>query len=162
MKLLYGSELAEFIKERQARDVRGLYSSKHIRPKLAIIVTVDNPVINVYVRLKKQYGQDIGVDVDLYRLKQSEVPAKIEELNNDSTVHGIIIQLPIEDPAKTDELVNLVKPSKDVDALGRKSTFDPATPMAIMWLLAGYNIDLNGQKVLLIGRGKLVGQPLER
>ena len=162
MKLLYGSELAGFIKERQANEVRALYSSKHTRPKLAIIVTIDHPVINIYVRLKKQYGQDIGVDVDLYKLKQSEVPAKLKELNSDKSVHGIIIQLPLEDPTKTDELVNLVAPSKDVDALGVKSTFDPATPMAIMWLLAGYNVDLRGKKVLLIGRGKLVGQPLER
>jgi len=162
MKLLYGSELAGFIKERQAREVRTLYSSKHIRPKLAIIVTIDHPVINIYVRLKKQYGQDIGVDVDLYKLKQPEVPAKLEQLNADQSVHGIIIQLPLEDPTKTDEIVNLVEPSKDVDALGLKSIFEPATPMAIMWLLAGYNIDLNGKRVLLIGRGKLVGQPLER
>jgi methylenetetrahydrofolate dehydrogenase (NADP+)/methenyltetrahydrofolate cyclohydrolase len=68
----------------------------------------------------------------------------------------------LEDPSKTDEIVNLVAPGKDVDALGEKSKFDPATPMAIMWLLSGYNIDLKGKKILLIGRGKLVGAPLER
>jgi methylenetetrahydrofolate dehydrogenase (NADP+)/methenyltetrahydrofolate cyclohydrolase len=58
--------------------------------------------------------------------------------------------------------VNLVAPEKDVDALGTRALFDPATPMAILWLLAGYNIDLSTRKVLLIGRGKLVGAPLER
>jgi methylenetetrahydrofolate dehydrogenase (NADP+)/methenyltetrahydrofolate cyclohydrolase len=162
MKLLNGQELAGFIKKRQASEVNALYSTHHIRPKLAIILTIDHPVINVYVKLKKRYGQDIGVIVDVYNISQAEVPAKLKELNKDESVNGIIIQLPIEDPEKTDELVNLVDPSKDVDALGKKATFEPATPMAIMWLLAGYSIDLNGKDVLLIGRGKLVGQPLER
>jgi len=114
------------------------------------------------MRLKKQYGEDIGVDVDVHSIKQSEVPAKLEQLNADDSVNGIIIQLPIEDPAQTDELVNLVEPTKDVDALGDKADFEPATPMAIMWLLAGYNVDLRDKVVLLIGKGKLVGKPLER
>jgi methylenetetrahydrofolate dehydrogenase (NADP+)/methenyltetrahydrofolate cyclohydrolase len=84
-------------------------------------------------------------------------------LNSDKSVHGIIVQLPLEDPSKTDEIINLVAPSKDVDALGTKSSFEPATPMAILWLLSGYNIELGmGKKILLIGRGKLVGAPLEK
>ena len=77
-------------------------------------------------------------------------------------MHGIIVQLPLERPEQTDEIVNLVAPEKDVDGLGKQPAFDPATPMAILWLLAGYNIDLQGKQVLLIGRGKLVGAPLER
>src|SRR5690606_23773394 len=68
----------------------------------------------------------------------------------------------LSDPAQTDEIVNLVAPHKDVDALGKDAAFEPATPMAIMWLLAGYNVDMRGKKVLLIGRGKLVGAPLEK
>ncbi|MGH7239865.1 MAG: bifunctional methylenetetrahydrofolate dehydrogenase/methenyltetrahydrofolate cyclohydrolase, partial [Candidatus Saccharimonadales bacterium] len=60
----------------------------------------------------------------------------------------------------TDEIVNLVTGEKDVDALGAKAKFTPATPNAILWLLAGYNIELAGKKILLIGRGKLVGAPL--
>jgi len=68
-----------------------------------------------------------------------------------------------ERPDETDTIVNLVSPEKDVDALGKKAAFDPATPMAILWLLAGYNIELKaGKKVLLVGRGKLVGAPLEK
>lgn len=162
MKVLNGRELAEFIKERQAHQVRGLRQANDIEPKLAIVVTVENPVIDVYMRLKKQYGSDILIDVDIHRVTQAEVPDLLKSLNADDSVHGIIIQLPLQDPAQTDELVNLVAPSKDVDALGVKAEFDPATPMAIMWLLAGYNVDLAGKQVLLIGRGKLVGAPLER
>lgn len=162
MKILNGKELAEFIKERQGHQVRGLRQAHGIEPKLAIIVTVNNPVIDVYVRLKKGYGADVLVDVDVHRVRQAELPKLLEELNMNDSVHGIIVQLPLEDTSQTDEIVNLVAPEKDVDALGANAEFEPATPMAIMWLLAGYNVDLNGKEVLLIGRGKLVGAPLEK
>lgn len=162
MKLLNGKELAGYIKERQAREVRALRQAHHVFPKLAIVLTVDNPVIDVYIRLKQKYGADILIDVDVHRVKQAQVPELLKKLNKDETIHGIIVQLPLEDPSKTEELVNLVAPEKDVDALGKDAMFDPATPMAILWLLSGYNIDLQGKRVLLIGRGKLVGAPLER
>lgn len=162
MKILNGSEIAGFIKERQAKQVRALRQADGVLPKLAIIVTVENPVIDVYMKMKKRYGADILVDVDIHRVKQSEAQDTIAQLNEDSSVHGIIVQLPLEDPSQTDEIVDFVAPEKDVDALGKNAIFDPATPMAIMWLLSGYNIDLKGKEVLLIGRGKLVGAPLER
>lgn len=161
MKILNGSELAGFIKERHAKQVRALRARK-IFPKLAIIQVKDDPVINTYVRLKKQYGTDIGIEVDVHKPQQKEVPAIIKTLNNDSSVHGIIVQLPLTDASDTDRIVNLVEPSKDVDALGKNPDFDPATPNAILWLLSGYNIELKGKNILLIGRGKLVGAPLEK
>ena len=219
MRLLNGAELAGFIKERQAKQVRALRQSSKVEPRLAIVLTIDHPAINVYMKMKRAYGADILVDVDIHRVNQSEAPKLIESLNKDDSVHGIIVQLPLEDPSQTDEIVNMVAPEKDVDALGnpngpwpphlrtlqgadeqrkeaydgmpkeqsqsatqqgakttngvggsankqvsgvRGSWFEPATPMAIMWLLAGYSIDLNGKKILLVGRGKLVGGPLEK
>jgi methylenetetrahydrofolate dehydrogenase (NADP+)/methenyltetrahydrofolate cyclohydrolase len=162
MKLLNGKELAGYIQERQAHDVRSLRQAHGIQPKLAIVVTADNPVINVYMRLKKQYGADILIDVDVHRAKQDEVPGLLNTLSNDKSVHGIIVQLPLEDPAETEKIVNLVPPQKDVDALGDHAIFEPATPMAITWLLAGYNINLPGKHILLVGKGKLVGAPLEK
>jgi methylenetetrahydrofolate dehydrogenase (NADP+)/methenyltetrahydrofolate cyclohydrolase len=162
MKLLSGRELAGYIKERQAHEARSVRQSQHVQPKLAIIVTIDHAVINVYVKKKQQYGDDLGIDVEVHRISQAEAPDVIAKLNADDSVHGIIVQLPLADPAATDDIVNLVAPDKDVDALGAQATFDPATPMAILWLLSGYNIELRGKKVLLVGRGKLVGQPLER
>jgi methylenetetrahydrofolate dehydrogenase (NADP+) / methenyltetrahydrofolate cyclohydrolase len=161
MKLLNGTELAGFIKQRHAQQVRALRAQK-IYPKLAIIQVKDDPVINTYVKLKEQYGADIGVEVEVHAPKQTDAPALLQELNKDKSVHGIIVQLPLEDPSQTDEIVNLVDPNKDVDALGSQSGFEPATPMAILWLMAGYNVDLIGKKILLIGRGKLVGAPLEK
>ena len=162
MKILNGSELASYIKVRQAKTVRSLRQSEKIFPKLAIVQTKDDPVINTYVRLKKRYGDEILIAVDTYFVSMQEVKGLIDKLNNDESVHGVIVQLPLEDSTKTDEIVNSVTASKDVDALGLGSSFDPATPMAILWLLSGYNIELRGKKILLIGRGKLVGAPLEK
>lgn len=159
-KELNGSELAGFIKERQAKAVRGLIQEYKIQPKLAIVQTKDDPVINTYVRLKKHYGADILIHVDVHYIDQAEVRDKIAELNHDDSVHGVIVQLPMTNPEETDEILNLVDPSKDVDALGEKAQFNPATPLAIMWLLSGYNIEVKDMKIVIIGRGKLVGQPL--
>ena len=77
-------------------------------------------------------------------------------------MHGIIVQLPLADPTQTDVVVDTVMPEKDVDALGRNAILEPATPLAILWLLAGYNVALEGKHIVLVGRGKLVGAPLER
>ncbi len=133
-----------------------------LTPRLAIVQCKDDPVINTYVRLKKQYGADLGIEVDTHFVAQTEIPELLQKLNADKTVNGIIVQLPLTDTEQTDEIVNLVAPEKDVDALGKTSTFTPATPMAILWLLSGYNVDLAGKHILLIGRGKLVGAPLEK
>ena len=162
MRILNGSELAEFIKERQGHEVRALRQAHGVAPKLAIVVTVEHPAIEIYMRMKQRYGADILVDVDVHRVNQSEAPTLIAQLNADETVHGVIVQLPLEYPAETDAIVDAVAPEKDVDALGAQATLDPATPLAILWLLAGYNIELRGKKIVLVGRGKLVGAPLER
>ncbi len=162
MKLLNGKELAGFIQQRQAQQVRSLRQGFGVAPKLAIVQLKDDAIIDTYIRLKKRYGQDVLVDVDAYKPTVAEAPALIAQLNKDDSVHGIIVQLPLPDTSMTDEIINLVAPEKDVDALGELPAFDAATPMAILWLLAGYNVDLKTKKVLLIGRGKLVGAPLER
>ena len=99
--------------------------------------------------------------MDLYHVAQKEAKALLNKLSNDDSVHGIIVQLPLEDISQTEEIVNLVAPEKDVDGLGSGAKFDPATPLAILWLLAGYNVELAGKQVLLVGRGRLVGAPLE-
>lgn len=157
MKILNGSELAGFIKERQARQVRSLAK----KPKLLIIRDSNNPVILKYVHLKQKYGEDIGVIVeDFYAQNPDEITAKIEDANKNPEISGIIIQLPLLDKSKTDELCNLITPEKDVDGLGEHAKFDSATATAINWLLAGYDIELKNKKIAIIGRGKLVGAPL--
>ncbi len=162
MKLLNGAELGEFIKERQARAVRGLRQAHHIAPHLAIIRTNPSPVVDRYMKLKKGYGADIGVDVTVHTIDQSEALTLIGQLNDDETVQGIIVQLPLPDPTQTEVIVNAVAAIKDVDGLAAQTDFDPATPLAIDWLLAGYNIELKNRHLLIVGLGRLVGQPLLR
>lgn len=162
MKLLSGAELAGYIKERQAKQVRGLRQAHRILPKLAIVQTKDDPVINSYVNLKQKYAADILIELERYVIPQSEAPGVIERLNVDDAVHGIIVQLPLAEPTETEKLINLVAPGKDVDALRADAPYDAATALAINWLLAGYNIDLSNKHIVLVGRGKLVGAPLEK
>lgn len=161
-KILDGKALASYIQERQSGEVRALRQAAKVQPRLAIVLTVDNPVIDLYVRMKKRYGAEILVDVDIHKIAQKEVPTLLKKLNADAAIHGIIVQLPLADTSQTDQIVKLVASAKDVDALGPKASFEPATPMAILWILAGYNVDLKAKKILLVGRGKLVGEPLER
>ena len=162
MKYLSGAELVGYIKERQAKQVRGLRQAYDVYPRLAIVQTADDPVIHTYVNLKKQYGEDILIDVDHVMTTTDAVQSVIERLNQDPTVHAIIVQLPLADPSKTDEILQTVAPEKDVDGLGGADLFDPATALAINWLCAGYNIDLPNHSILIVGKGRLVGAPLAR
>ena len=162
MRELNGSELAGFIKERQAKQVRALRQAWHINPRLAIVTDVENPVIETYMRLKQRYGADILIDVEIYRVPAGGALEVIQELNNRDDVQGIILQLPISNPEQTEELLESIREDKDVDGLRKRAIFQAATPTAISWLLAGYGVDLKGKKVAIVGRGRLVGAPLEK
>ena len=157
MKELNGKELAGFIKERQAHVVRGMKK----KPTLLIIRDSDNPVITKYVNLKIRYGEDIGVKVIDYRANNTDgIREKILSANKDPEISGIILQLPILEKEKTDELTALIAPEKDVDGLSSNGNYDSATATAINWLLAGYDIKVATSKIAIVGRGKLVGAPL--
>ena len=162
MRELNGSELAGFIKERQAKQVRALRQAWHINPCLAIVTDVENPVIETYMRLKQRYGADILIDVEIHRVPAGGALEVIQELNNRDDVQGIILQLPISNSDQTDELLESIREDKDVDGLRKKAIFQAATPTAISWLLAGYGVDLKNKKVAIVGRGRLVGAPLEK
>ena len=162
MRELNGSELAGFIKERQAKQVRALRQAWHINPRLAIVTDVENPVIETYMRLKQRYGADILIDVEIHRVPAGGALEVIQELNNRDDVQGIILQLPISNSDQTEELLESIQEDKDVDGLRKKAIFQAATPTAINWLLAGYGVDLKNKKVAIVGRGRLVGAPLEK
>ena len=162
MRELNGSELAGFIKERQAKQVRALRQAWHINPRLAIVTDVENPVIETYMRLKQRYGADILIDVEIHRVPAGGALEVIQELNNRDDVQGIILQLPISNSDQTEELLESIREDKDVDGLRKRAIFQAATPTAISWLLAGYSVDLKNKKVAIVGRGRLVGAPLEK
>ena len=162
MKLLNGLDVASYIKNRQLADSRALKQAHGITPKLAIIRTNPDPVVDSYMKLKQSYGEEIAVDVDVHTIKQDDAIKIIEKLNKDKAVHGIIVQIPLPDPSQSDVILNSVKPTKDVDGLSDGSEFDAPTPIAITWLLAAYNVDLKDKKILIVGHGRLVGKPLEK
>lgn len=162
-KLLNGDELAGYIKERQAKQVRALRQSEQVFPKLAIIrSTSASDIIDTYVKMKRRYGDDILIETVVEVLDEADMPMSINRLNEDESVHGIIIQLPLANQALTDDLVNLVSPEKDVDGLGEHAEFTSATAEAIDWLIAGYGISLEDKKIALVGHGRLVGGPLAK
>ena len=163
MKYLNGSEIAGFIKERQARQIRSLVQSKGVKPRLDIVICGNDAASKKYTQIKQKYGESIGVEVVIHNCQQSEASSLIKELNSKESVTGIVVQLPLPDKSTTDELVNTIDLHKDVDSLvSENKYFDSATATAILWLLAGYNIETNAKKIVIVGRGKLVGEPLEK
>lgn len=157
MKELNGSELAGYIKERQAYTVKALRSRKKF-PKLAVFYDNDSPVIRKYMDLKEAYGTDIGVDVDIIKINADDAEEKLRAAAEDVATTGIIVQLPLEYCDM--KILDLIPLEKDVDGLRGES--DAATAMAIHWLLTSYGVELPEKKLAIIGRGKLVGAPLER
>ena len=122
MKILNGKELAGFIKERQANQVKNMRK----KPKLLIIRDSDNPVITKYVNLKIKYGEDIGVIVEDYYAKNTEdIANKILSANKDESIHGIILQLPI-----------LEKEKKMLTGFQTKAIMTPPPPL----LLFGFSL----------------------
>ena len=163
MKVLSGAELAGYIKERQAKQVRGLRQAEHVVPKLAIIKSTSaSAVIDAYVRMKYRYGSDILIEIITEALDEADMPAAIRRLNADDSVHGIIVQLPLRDQSLVGAIVNEIAPEKDVDGLGMNAAFTSATAEAIDWLLAGYDVKLAGKKLTIVGHGRLVGAPLAK
>jgi len=161
-KELNGLDVAEFIQNRQVVRVRTLKSSLHVVPKLAIVRTNTSPVMDVYLKLKQNYADVIGAELEVFHVSEDKAMAQIAELNERDDIHGIIVQLPLEKPSYTDDLLNAILSQKDVDGLATESQFDPATPTAILWLLSAYNIEPLGKNVLVVGQGRLVGAPLTK
>lgn len=156
--LLYGAELADYMKERHHRQVRGLKPP----PRLVIIWSGGDLASQRYIRVKERYGADIGVQVSVESVtsQTAAVLEAVERANADPTVTGIIVQLPLPSDVETDAVLAATAPTKDVDGLGGESHFEPATPKAIMWLLSSRGLALRDLKVAIVGQGRLVGAPL--
>ena len=168
MKLLNGAELRDFIKERQAKQVRALRQSWRVFPKLVIFYSSKNPVIETYMRLKTAYAEDILIEAEKRFVLPENLIEEIRKANMSEEIHGIIVQLPLEnsngEKIEGEELAKIlaeISPEKDVDGLA-SDVFEPATAVAIDWLLAGYNVELVGKKIAVVGQGLLVGKPLAK
>lgn len=168
MRFLNGAELRDFIKERQAKQVRALRQSWRVFPKLVIFYSSKSPVTETYMRLKEKYGEDILIEVERRKVDIELMKEEIRKANLDENIHGIIVQLPLENKSgekisknETEAILSEISKEKDVDGLNG-GDFVPATAQAINWLLAGYNISLEGKKVAVVGQGRLVGAPLSK
>lgn len=158
---LNGLELQGFIKERQLKQVRNVRQEHKIIPTLLIIKSLSaSDVIDTYVRMKTRYADDISVEVLVESIDENQIIDRIIAANADSNIHGIIVQLPLKNISQTDEICNKIDSNKDVDGLGVNASFPSATAEGIDWLLAGYNVELEGKHIAILGSGKLVGNPL--
>lgn len=156
MKWLDGRDLVGFIQQRHASSVRGIG-----RPLRLVIVAISpDEATKRYLRAKERYGHDIGVEVELITETVDGVLGRIAILNADPEITGIIAQLPLPEAQLNERVPASIAPEKDVDGLAPDSPFQPATAKGILWLLAGYNIDLVGKRIAVVGQGRLVGRPL--
>ncbi len=143
------------------------------KPKLVIVQVGDNEESATYIRQKKAFGETIGAVVEHQKLpgdvSEKDLLAVIAKLNADTSVHGIIVQIPIPKHLSENIVVDAIAPEKDVDGLGgvnvkrlwenKKSGFMPATTKGIMSLLSYYEIPVAGKHVVVVGRSLLVGKP---
>lgn len=171
--LLDGTATAKTIREELASEIEIWTKSGKRSPGLAVLLIGDNPASQVYVKNKVLACKKTGIESFLHELPAStpadEIFALINKLNNDPTVDGILVQLPLPKGLPTDAILMAVSPEKDADGLhpynmglllSGKEGLRPCTPSGIMVLLDRYGIQPEGQNAVVIGRSNLVGKPI--
>lgn len=137
-----------------------------IKPKLVIINIGDDPASQVYIKGKLKDAAECGIDAELIHydadIDKAVVYDKIESLNNDDSVTGFIVQLPL--PKKFDEnkIIEMINPKKDVDGFSKLHITDPATPKGIINYLVAQNYNFTDKNAVIIGRSNIVGKPMQR
>ena len=171
-KILSGKDTAQSVYHDLNNRIISL-ADKNIRPGLCVVLIGDDPASQIYVRTKTKKLRSLGLLSESILLpsnvKEKKVIKIINDLNNDSKYHGILVQFPLPDHITTQNIINSIKPEKDVDgfhpenvgwlSIG-KPRFIPCTPKGIMRILDHYNIDLNGKNIVVIGRSNIVGRPI--
>ncbi len=182
MNILDGKKTSEKILERIKKRVSAPLAGEVSRsdaggaeiPHLVVILVGDNPASKVYVRNKQKAAEKVGIKSTVIEfdsnIKEQILLDKIIELNNDNTVTGILVQLPLPEQIDKNKVILTISPKKDVDgfhpenvgrlAIGMEPYFYPATPQGILMLLDEYNITLEGKHAVVIGRSNIVGKPM--
>lgn len=170
-KLLMGKEVSARIKAELKTEVENL-KKEGINPGLAVISVGEDPASQVYVRNKERACEECGIYSEKYALpaetNQEELLKLIDELNNKSSISGILVQLPV--PKHIDEktIINAIAPNKDVDAFHPVNVgkimvgnydFVPCTPAGVMELIKESGIDVSGKECVIVGRSNIVGKP---
>lgn len=168
--ILDGKKLRDKILE----ELKLKVASLTVVPKLVVISVGDDPASQIYVNNKKKYAEKIGIAAEIIGypedVTQQILLKKIDELNNDTTVTAILVQLPLPKHIDKLKILTAIDPKKDVDGFtpynsgllfsGAKPFAYPATPRGILRLLDEYNIEIDGKHVVVVGRSNIVGKPL--
>ncbi len=171
--ILDGKALAEQIRAETAQDAAEFIKTTGVKPCLAAVLVGENPASQSYVRNKQKACEKAGMTSVLHALKTEtttdELLALVDRLNRDPKVHGILVQLPLPKQISEYQVLEAIRPDKDVDALhpqnvGRivqgRPRFLPCTPQGVQQLLIRNNIQIAGANVVVLGRSEIVGKPM--
>lgn len=171
-KILDGKSLANLRAQKLKKEIE-ILKQDGIKPLFCVINIGDDPASKVYVKTKKRRAQEMGIEQKIYQLPSTEseesVLNLIDELNQDPSVHGIMVQMPTPEQIDVNHLLERIDPEKDVDGLTPTNIghlwqsdhfVEPATAIGIMKLLEHYKINVAGKNVAIIGRSNIVGKPL--
>tara|TARA_B100001094_G_C17962721_1_gene686274 strand:- start:56 stop:910 length:855 start_codon:yes stop_codon:yes gene_type:complete len=173
MILLDGKYVADQIQKKLTTEIKSLLD-QHIHPKLTVILVGNDVASEMYVRMKQKQCHLLNIQSQCIRftdtVQQEQIIHQIEILNKDTSIHGILIQLPLPKHLNTDGIMNTIDPSKDVDGfhtlnagklmLNQDYLFLPCTPKGCIELLDFYQIDVKGMNIVIIGCSSIVGLPL--
>jgi len=172
-RILYGKPVQEAILEEVRHGVQELSVAGLRAPKLAALLVGDDPASTIYVRSKTRMCGETGLDSEAFHLPAStsteELLRRIDELNHDDGVDGILLQLPLPEGLDTDVVLDAVDPTKDVDGIHPENVglivqgrprFVTCTPGGIIELLERNEIEIHGQNAVIIGRSEIVGKPM--
>ena len=172
-KIISGREVAETILTTDLKNKVEELNKKNINPKLIVILVGDMKASASYVAQKEKFAVKAGIESDVMRFEdsvtESEILAEIDKINDDSSIHGVIVQLPLPDHISVAKVLNRIHPSKDVDGftptnVGKlflgEDTLVSCTPKGIMQMLASTKMDLSGKNVTVVGRSNIVGKPV--
>jgi methylenetetrahydrofolate dehydrogenase (NADP+) / methenyltetrahydrofolate cyclohydrolase len=171
-QLIDGNALSKQIRADVARRAAAL-SARGVTPGLAVILVGDNPASQVYVRNKVKACQDNGLHSVLEQypaaLSEADLLARVEALNNDPAIHGILVQLPLPAHIDAHKVIETISPLKDVDGFHVASAgalmvgqpgFKPCTPYGCMKMLESIGCNPRGKHAVVIGRSNIVGKPM--
>ena len=171
-QLIDGNALSAQLRADVARRAQAL-KDRGIVPGLAVLLVGDNPASQVYVRNKVKACQDSGLHSVLEKyeasMTEAQLLARVEALNQDSSIHGILVQLPLPPHIDAQKVIEAISPAKDVDGFHIASAgalmtglpgFWPCTPYGCMKMLEAIGYDLKGKHAVVIGRSNIVGKPM--
>ncbi|HCG2547270.1 TPA: bifunctional methylenetetrahydrofolate dehydrogenase/methenyltetrahydrofolate cyclohydrolase FolD [Staphylococcus aureus] len=173
-KILDGKQIAKDYRQGLQNQVEAL-KEKGFTPKLSVILVGNDGASQSYVRSKKKAAEKIGMISEIVHLEETateeEVLNELNRLNNDDSVSGILVQVPLPKQVSEQKILEAINPDKDVDGfhpinIGKlyidEQTFVPCTPLGIMEILRHADIDLEGKNAVVIGRSHIVGQPVSK